>query len=131
MVRTHDIDGTQGDGRGIIYNLVPKYFDTDDEVDLNDPSSYDFEELDKVIDNILATGSEVYFRLVPARMMTISSRRRNRGVDTVLTGSDYYGRAYRNALRFGWDDGYYNTLDYFEIWNEPDLQDFWPNTANQ
>lgn len=32
---------------------------------------------------------------------------------------------------FGWDDGYYNTLDYFEIWNEPDLQDFWPNTANQ
>ena len=37
-------------------------FDTDDEVDLNDPSSYDFEELDKVIDNILATGSEVYFR---------------------------------------------------------------------
>ena len=62
MVRTHDIDGTQGDGRGIIYNLVPKYFDTDDEVDLNDPSSYDFEELDKVIDNILATGSEVYFR---------------------------------------------------------------------
>ena len=52
-------------------------------------------------------------------------------MDTVLTGSDYYGRAYRNALDFGWDDGYYNTLDYFEIWNEPDLQDFWPNTANQ
>lgn len=132
MVRTHDIDGTQGDGRGIIYNLVPKYFDTDDEVDLNDPSSYDFEELDKVIDNILATGSEVYFRFGASqnddnKFPEEGTEEWTQFLQDLTTMAEHIVMHYD----FGWDDGYYNTLDYFEIWNEPDLQDFWPNTANQ
>lgn len=101
MVRTHDIDGTQGDGRGIIYNLVPKYFDTDDEVDLNDPSSYDFEELDKVIDNILATGSEVYFRFGASQ--NDDNKFPEEGTEEwtqFLQDLTTMGRAYRNALRF-------------------------------
>ena len=39
-------------------------------------------------------------------------------MDTVLTGFDYYGRAYLMHYDFGWDDGYYNTLDYFELLGE-------------
>ena len=132
MVRTHDIDGTQGDGRGIIYNIVPKYFDTDEEVDLNDPSSYDFVELDKVIDNILATGSEVYFRFGASqnddnKFPEEGTAEWTQYLQDLTTMAEHIVMHYD----FGWADGYYNTLDYFEIWNEPDLQDFWPNTANQ
>ena len=132
MVRTHDIDGTGPDGRGIIYNLVPKYFDTDEEVDLNDPSSYDFVELDKVIDNILATGSEVYFRFGASqsddnKFPEEGTEEWTQFLQDLTTMAEHIVMHYD----FGWADGYYNTLDYFEIWNEPDLQDFWPNTANQ
>ncbi len=132
MVRTHDIDGTQGDGRGIIYNLVPKYFDTYEEVDLNDPSSYDFVELDKVIDNILATGSEVYFRFGASqnddnKFPEEGTEEWTQFLQDLTTMAEHIVMHYD----FGWADGYYDTLDYFEIWNEPDLQDFWPNTANQ
>ena len=101
-------------------------------MDLNDPSSYDFEELDKVIDNILATGSEVYFRFGASqnddnKFPEEGTEEWTQFLQDLTTMAEHIVMHYD----FGWDDGYYNTLDYFEIWNEPDLQDFWPNTANQ
>ena len=148
-VRTHDIDGTSGNGRGIIYNLVPGYFKTgvnegvqddgvkspetikvNDSIDLNAPESYDFTELDKVIDNILATGSEIYFRFGASQNDNNkfpTGDEWNKYLDDLSIMAKHFVMHYD----FGWDDGYYNILDYFEIWNEPDLADFWPNTAEQ
>lgn len=90
------------------------------------------EDLDKVIDNILATGSEVYFRFGASqnddnKFPEEGTEEWTQFLQDLTTMAEHIVMHYD----FGWDDGYYNTLDYFEIWNEPDLQDFWPNTANQ
>ena len=162
MFRTHDIDGTSGDGRGIIYNICPVYFDTIkeintlkasedseseetqakiaelqakvDSIDLRDASSYDFAELDQVIDNIMATGSEVYFRFGASQNDVQDNTFPAEGTEewnVFLENLGIIAQQIVEHYNCGWADGYYNVLDYFEIWNEPDLADFWPNTANQ
>ncbi len=162
IFRTHDIDGTSGDGRGIIYNIVPEYFDTIkeinelqasedseseevqqqiadlqakvDAIDLTDASSYDFAELDAVIDNILATGSEVYFRYGASQNDIEDNTFPEEGTeewDIFLSNLAVIAQQIVQHYQNGWDDGYTDVLSYFEIWNEPDLADFWPNTAQQ
>ncbi len=219
-VRTHDIDGTGIDGRGIIYNIVPGYFDlysalkyiptfmeelttaaeeagktegnsempdedwladarlTDTEaneytgepadlartnkineiiendayaysmeameaymeecrnaldgIDVTDEKYYDFEELDKVIDNILSLNATVFFRFGASQSDEIDNTFPELGTEEWET---YKENLAKIAVRIcdhymsGWNGGekYENVLSYFEIWNEPDLLDFWPN----
>ena len=218
--RTHDIDGTSGDGRGIIYNIVPGYFDLysaikfvpvfiDDltaaaqdagklegegelegqdwlanarledkeenawtgdpadpartdkineildndaypyaiaqlealiadseealkDIDVTDEQYYDFEELDKVIDNYLSTGASVYFRFGASQNDILDNTFPELGTEE---WDIYKENLAKIAVRIldhyqaGWAGGekYDNVITWFEIWNEPDLLDFWPN----
>lgn len=159
FMRTHDIDGTSGDGRGIIYNICPDYFDTvkalatidasdyeseeaceeaiselEDHlasIDLTDESAYDFEELDIVIDNYLDLGAGIYFRYGASQNDIQDNTFPDIDTpewDTYLENLSIIAQQIVKHYNYGWADGYYETLDYFEIWNEPDLSDFWPNT---
>lgn len=223
-VRTHDIDGTGIDGRGIIYNIVPGYFDlysalkyiptfmdeltaaaeeagkkdgngempaedwladarladteenentgepanlarTEkineiiendayaysmeametymeeckaalDEIDVTDEQYYNFEELDKVIDNILSLNATVFFRFGASQNDLIDNTFPELGTEEWET---YKENLAKIAVKIcdhymsGWnsDKDYENVLSYFEIWNEPDLLDFWPNEPEQ
>ncbi|MCI1653717.1 MAG: hypothetical protein LKI32_02285 [Lachnospiraceae bacterium] len=138
-IRTHDIDGVKGDGRGIIYNICPGYFDEKDQakrdaMDLTDPKYYDFKELDKVIRNAKDIGAKIYFRFGASQNDVKDNTFPKEGTpewDSYLKALSIVAKQIVKHYDQGWDHGMTDTLDYFEIWNEPDLHDFWPNTAAQ
>ncbi len=196
-LRTHDIDGTSGDGRGIIYNIVPGYFDTikaiwllkelkaqggefkdpedpvlvnlypasrlnaeldkvvaaglvtdktgnyDEQIadletklaaiDLRSEDAYDFEETDKVIERGLGLGADIMFRFGASQNDIIDNTFPTVGTDEWTTYVNNLGIIAEQIVKHyqqGWADGFDNALTYFEIWNEADLLDFWPNTLN-
>jgi hypothetical protein len=93
----------------------------DQNADPSNPSSYDFTESDKVFEAILAGGFEPYLRLgdswrsgfgFPKAELRAPSKRAN-WVRAAVEVVRHYRRMAGSCLR------------YVEIWNEPDLRQFW------
>lgn len=133
LVRTHDsgvanIDSTTGNLAPLegLTGLSP---DAEKAVDMNVifpdlnagptlPESYNFGPTDRLIEAIRATGAEVLFRLG------------RRGRTTAEPPADLvkYGEIIRHVVLHydkGWADGFNDTVQYWEVWNEPDLGQIW------
>lgn len=89
------------------------------EADVNDPASYDFACTDESILTCLDAGTQTFFRLG----QTIEHQIKKHGT---IPPKDFHKWALicENIIRHyneGWADGFKLDIQYWEIWNEPDL----------
>ena len=89
------------------------------DADVNDPASYDFACTDVYMKNIIKYGSKPFYRLG-------SKIEHNVKKYGTLPPKDFYKWAEicEHIIRHyteGWADGFHFDMEYWEIWNEPDL----------
>ncbi len=116
FARTHDTPlGTEYGGHCIDINQIFPDFDAN----VNSPKSYDFTMSDLVLKDMLEAGTEPFFRLG----QSIEHQEKKYGI--------YPPKNYRKWARIcehiirhyneGWAGGFRFGIRYWEIWNEPDL----------
>ena len=122
-MRTHDTAGMWGGGH---YVDIPNVF-PDFNADENDPASYDFAFTDGYLAAVVAAGTKVYYRLG----VTIENYYKVKAYN-IYPPKDFakWARICEHVVRhynegWGWEkpEAYsdrYKT-EYWEIWNEPDL----------
>jgi len=87
-----------------------------------DSTAYNFHSTDSCIADILNAGGKVYFRFGESYgENAVPPADKQKFADVCLQTIKHY-----NA---GWDHGFHYGLDYFEIWNEPDIAEFWTGTV--
>lgn len=132
--RTHDASfcSTYGGEHIVDVNMIF----TDWSKDATDPASYDFTLTDEYLRMIEAGGAKVYYRL--GTKIEHWSKKYN-----TLPPADFHKWAVvcEHIIRHyieGWADGYRMDIEYWEIWNEPDLDPddsphkrCWGGTARQ
>jgi len=115
--RLHDVEYPYGSGEFVDVHCIFKKFDADE----NDPASYSFGLTDKYLEAILETGCKPFYRLgnsIEGQSLPIKRH--------VLPPKDYlkWAKICEHIIMHyneGWANGYHWNLEYFEIWNEPDL----------
>lgn len=89
-----------------------------------DPAAYNFHSTDSCISDILNAGGKVYYRFGQSFDMTHTHNKPpynyHKWAQVCLQTIKHYN--------YGWNNGFNYGLDYFEIWNEPDIKDFWTGT---
>lgn len=115
--RTHDAAfcAAYGGPHTVDINQVFPDFDAD----VNDPASYDFTHTDMYMKMMLAAGTKPFFRLG----QSIEHLPKKYGV---MPPADFqkWAEICEHVIRhlnYGWADGYEMGIEYWEIWNEPDL----------
>ena len=86
--------------------------------DENDPKSYDFTLTDKLLKEIYASGTKVFYRLG----QSIEHWPKKYGVNPPANYKKW-ARICEHIIRHyneGWADGFNYNIEYWEIWNEPD-----------
>lgn len=106
------------------------------EADVNDPASYDFDCTDEYIAVTLEAGTETFFRL--GQKIEHEIRKHH-----TLPPADFqkWAEICEHIIRHyneGWANGFHYNIQYWEIWNEPDLDPderpdkrTWGGTAEQ
>ena len=115
--RTHDSSfcaSYGGEHTVDIHAVFPNF-----EADVNDPASYDFAVTDNYLKQITDCNTEVFYRL--GSKIEHEVKKYN-----TLPPADFLKWAQiceHVILHYtkGWADGYYYSIKYWEIWNEPDL----------
>lgn len=114
--RTHD--STSGDYGGI-HNVDITGIFPDFDANVNDPASYDFTFTDAYLKNIMDAGTKVFFRL--GQTIENGIKKYN-----IFPPKDYkkWAQICEHIIRhynYGWADGFHYDIEYWEIWNEPNL----------
>ena len=127
--RLHDVGGAFGGNRFVDVPNIFRDFDADE----NDPASYDFTFTDHLINALIKAGVEPYYRLG----ITIENQTYIKSYRT-SPPSDYekWARICEHIIRHyteGWADGYRYKIRYWEIWNEPEVQNkmMWNGTDEE
>jgi len=87
--------------------------------DENDPKNYDFRRTDIYLKEILDTGAKIIYRLGASIEHTKLKLYVNPPPDF-----DKWAKVCLNIARHyneGWADGFHMGIEYWEVWNEPDL----------
>ena len=115
FVRLHDVEYPYGSGEFVDIPCVFKNFDADE----NAPASYNFANTDEYIRQSLMTGAKIIFRLG----VSIEHSPHKRYIDPPADFGKW-ARICEHIVRHyneGWADGHHWNIEYWEIWNEPDL----------
>ena len=123
--RTHDINVTD------MHRIFPDF-----SKDVNDESSYNFEECDKILAAIIDAGMEPFFRF------GISWSDPEKSREHLQPPEDYdkWAEICEHIILHyneGWADGFNYDIEYWEIYNEPDCQpeaennNFWQGTPEE
>ena len=115
-VRTHDYYGSAD-----MHVLFP-----DLEADPQDETSYNFTSTDRELEAIVRVGAEVLFRLgeswgSPVTYVAPEDH------DTWVQAAVHVAKHYND----GWADGFHWDIEYWEVWNEPDISSFWTGTREE
>jgi alpha-N-arabinofuranosidase len=118
-VRTHDYYGPAD-----MHVLFP-----DLEADPDDESSYSFISTDRELEAIRRVGAEILFRLGyswgdPAAPVTYVAPEDH---EAWAQAAVHVTRHYND----GWADGFHWDVEYWEVWNEPDIDTFWTGTPEE
>ncbi|MBE6930168.1 MAG: hypothetical protein E7463_07815 [Ruminococcaceae bacterium] len=117
--RLHDVGGAYGGGRFVD---IPNIF-RDFEADENDPANYDFTFTDYLLKALIDAGVEPYYRLG----ITIENQAFIKPYHTFPPKDpEKWARICEHIIRHyteGWADGFEYKIRYWEIWNEPEVQD--------
>lgn len=125
--RTHDTAGPFGGTHFVdIPNLFPNF-----DADPDDPKSYDFAFTDAFLKSVIASGTQIFFRLGT----TIENQWKLRAYN-IMPPADYdkWAKICEMIIRHyneGWNDGYNWNIQYWEIWNEPENPPMWQGTMQQ
>ena len=115
--RTHDAAfhaGYGGEHTVDVHAIFPNF-----DADVNDPNSYDFPCTDRYISQIVQVGTKPFYRL---------GSKIEHGVKKygTIMPKDFqkWAEICEHIIRHyteGWADGFKYDIEYWEIWNEPDL----------
>lgn len=115
--RTHDASfySTYGGEHTVDVNMIFTDFDRDPE----DPDAYDFVLTDEYLDMMAAGGTKVFYRL--GSKIEHWQKKYN-----TLPPKDFkkWAVVCEHIIRHcneGWANGHHRNIEYWEIWNEPDL----------
>ena len=113
--RTHDAHGYYGEHLVDISDIFPDWSKNPDK-----ESSYDFRETDLYIKTLIEAGSEPFYRLG----QTIENQ--TAAKYNIFPPKDYkkWAKICEHIIRHyneGWADGFHYNIQYWEIWNEADL----------
>lgn len=123
--RTHDINVTD------MHRIFPDF-----SKDVNDESSYNFEECDKILAAIIDAGMEPFFRFG----ISWSDPEKSREYLQPPEDYDKWAEICEHIILHyneGWADGFNYDIEYWEIYNEPDCQpeaennNFWQGTPEE
>ena len=117
FARTHDASfcaGYGGEHSVDVWAIFPN-----PDADENDPASYDFTLTDEYLERTLAAGTKIFYRLGNKIEHWIKKY-------GTLPPKDFakWARICEHIIRHyneGWADGFEWNIEYWEIWNEPDL----------
>ena len=116
--RLHDVGGPYGGNRFVDVPNIFRDFDADE----NDPENYDFAFTDHLIRHLVEAGVEPYYRLG----VTIENQRYIKPYRIFPPKSpEKWARICEHIIRHyteGWADGFFYNIRYWEIWNEPEVQ---------
>jgi hypothetical protein len=115
-MRTHDFQ------TAFDYSVI---FPDTSENPLN-PSAYHFHTTDSCITDIINAGGKVYFRFGQSYDTVLSKKIPPANMEKFAQVCVQIIKHYND----GWNNGFHYNLQYFEIWNEPDIKDFWRGTVN-
>ena len=124
FVRTHDMEYPDGSDRFIDVHCIFPDMSRDPE----DPDAYHFAETDEYIQNILASGAKVYYRLGESIAISEKDAKYQHKPESFETWAEICAHiiAHYNS---GWNNGYEYNIQYWQIWNEPDQKRQWNGTA--
>jgi hypothetical protein len=123
--RTHDIEYPFGSGEYVDIHNIFRDFDKDE----NDPASYNFTLTDEYLKAICAAGAKPVYRL--------GSTIEHQPVKLYIhppKDPAKWGRVCSHIVSHyneGWADGFHMGIQYWEIWNEPDIRPCWTGTREQ
>lgn len=127
--RLHDVGGPFGSNRFVD---IPNIF-RDFDADVNDPSNYDFTFTDHLLKALVESGVEPYYRLG----ITIENQAYIKPYHT-FPPKDYKKWACiceHIIMHYteGWANGFHYNIHYWEIWNEPEVQEkmMWCGTPEE
>ncbi len=115
--RTHDASFHAGYGGN--HTVDVNFIFTDFDADVNDPNSYDFACTDKYMKQIIDYGAKPFFRLGSRiehevkKYNTFPPKDFKKWAEICEHIIAHYTE--------GWADGFKYDMEYWEIWNEPDL----------
>ena len=116
--RLHDVGGAFGGNRFVDIPNVFRNFDLDE----NDPENYDFTFTDHLLKALVDAGVEPYYRLG----ITIENQAYIKPYHTYPPKNyEKWARICEHIIRHyteGWANGYEYPITYWEIWNEPEVQ---------
>lgn len=115
--RTHDTALYSGYGGHHSVDISAVF--PDFEADVDSPESYDFKVTDKFISDVYSAGTEIFFRL--GQSIENWAKKYD-----VWPPKDYkkWARICEHVIMHynkGWAEGYHYGIEYWEIWNEADL----------
>ncbi len=123
-IRLHDVPWMYENAVDINY-VFPRF-----EADVNDPESYDFILTDYYIKSIHSLGAEMTFRLGYSAEWPYHPRIHNVPPKDFAKWAAICAHIVQHYNQ-GWDNGYRYNIRYWEIWNEPDISNFWTGTAEE
>jgi hypothetical protein len=116
-IRTHDLFGPTD-----ISTIFPDWSE-----DPTVESSYHFQTSDPLITSMIDAGCQVLYRLG-------ESASDNHSLAIPPTNFTKWAEVCKHITMHyneGWKQGFFYTIEYWEVWNEPDLSGFWNGTAEQ
>lgn len=114
-VRLHDVEYPYGSGEFVDIPCIFKNFDADE----NDPASYNFGNTDEYIRHALSVGAKIIYRLGVSIEHSPVKRYIHPPKDFAK-----WARICEHIIRHyneGWANGYHWNIEYWEIWNEADI----------
>ena len=123
--RTHDIEYPFGAGEFVDIHCIFRDFGKDE----NDPASYNFTFTDEYLKAIAAAGAKPFFRL--------GSTIEHQPIKLYIhppADPEKWGRVCSHIVSHyndGWANGFHMGVEYWEIWNEPDIAPCWTGTREQ
>lgn len=116
-IRTHDLFGPT-DISTIFPNLS---------CDPTIESNYRFESSDTLISKMIEAGCQVFYRLGESAGQNHSLKNPPENFSKWAEVCKHITMHYNE----GWNHGFFYNIQYWEVWNEPDLLGFWNGTADQ
>lgn len=125
IVRTHDSEYPYGQEKFIDIHCVFPDFSGD----VEDPSAYNFIYSDQYIAAIIESGAKVFYRLGESIDPTGENR-------YTYPPEDYekWARICEHIIRHyneGWANGFQYGIEYWEIWNEPEVARQWAGSMEE
>ena len=120
--RLHDTEYPYGSGEFVDISCIFKDFDAD----VNDPNSYNFTLTDEYLNCIRRAGTDIIYRLgtsiehQPIKLHIIPPENYKKWAEICEHVILHYNE--------GWADGHHMNIQYWEIWNEPDIDFGEPRT---